>query len=102
MAGKPVVTVGHRAIGLVRRGKHVVWERGSVSRGARNVVVEGRPVARLGDRVPMRSTSGTIRGGVSSTVVADGRRVARVYCRVAGPRIIRAWVTQGSRKTFAG
>lgn len=102
MGGKPAVVVGCRARGLVRRGKRVVWETGRVVRGSPSVLVEGRSAARLGDRVSLRSTSGSIRSGVSSTVMADGRRVALVNCRIVGARIIRGWVYRGARKTFSG
>lgn len=101
MAGRAVVTAGHRARALVRRGKRVFWETGRVVRGAPSVIVEGRILARRGDRVTLRSTSGRINSGVSFMVQAVGRQVALIGCKLVGPRIIKGWVTQGARRTFA-
>jgi uncharacterized Zn-binding protein involved in type VI secretion len=79
-----------------------VWERGRVASGASNVIVEGQRLARQYDRVSLQSTSGRIHSGVSSTVLADGRHVALIQCKIVGPRIIKGWVTQGARKTMSG
>lgn len=99
---RQLATVGHRAIALVVRGDDIVLESGAVSGGASRTFAENRAAARLGDSVPLQSTTGNISNPVAQKTFIEGKQAAILMSGVTGPRILWGAVMQGCLKTFVG
>lgn len=87
----------------VRCGKKILFVGGFISQASPNVLANGLPVARFGDRVLYGcGKSGQILTQTARRTYINFRRAALFNSRVYGPGIIKGWITRGSTSVFAG
>lgn len=98
----PVSRVTDRAFAMVRVGKYIVPQIGTVVSGARTVLAESAQMAYLTSRVVFPTTVGNITGRVCRRVLVANRQAALLNSTVTGGAIVGAgYVITAAKRVWA-
>lgn len=103
--GNPAARVGDRITGVCNHSQNCCPHNvtGVISQGANKTLIEGKIIARIGDKVQHNCPhcgTGNIVGG-SSSVIGEGKGIARMGDKVVFPAG-QGTIVAGANKTIIG